>query len=357
MRYEHALVTAIGGPRVLQVEESELPDPGPGEVRIRVEASGVAFADVMMRYGSYPGTPKPPFIPGYEVAGTIDALGDGVQNYAINQPVVALTVRGGNAQYINLQADDVVALPDGVAPLDAAGIALNYVTAYQLLHRMADVKPGQSILVHGAAGGVGTALLQLAALANLQVYGTASKPKHNTVRRLGATPIDYQSENVRRRILEHVPAGVDAVFDGIGGRNLWQSYRCLRSGGTVVAFGMHCAIHDERASIPTLAGTMALVSGVKLVPDGRRAKFYSIEKEKAARPDLFRSDLEEVLGLLAARKIAPVVATTLPLAEIAQAHELLEGAEATGKIVLICNEPLVHGSAEPVARVSEGGLR
>jgi len=326
MKYRRVVVSRHGPPDVLQVEETELADPGPGEVRVRVQATGVAFADILMRYGIYPGTPKPPFAPGYDVAGIVDRVGPGVAEFRPGDPVVALTVRGGYAEYIVLPAADLVAAPPGLDPAEATSVVLNYVTAHQLLHRRGHVRSGERALVHGAAGGVGTALLQLGTLAGLEIYGSASKAKHDVVRAHGATPIDYRSEDFAEQIRKLTPAGVDAVFDGVGGRNYWRSYRCLRRGGRLMAYGATTAVRNSRGSSAILLASVVLVSLLGLIPDGREAGFYIIEREKRTRPEAFREDLRSILDLLAA----------LGLEEAARAHELLEAGRVSGKLVLVC---------------------
>ncbi len=337
MKYKHVVVTRRGAPEVLRLVEDELEDPAAGEVRVKIQASGVAFADVLMRYGVYPGTPKPPFTPGYDIAGTIDRLGPGVSGFEVGQPVVALTIRGGCAQYINLVAEELVAAPPGLDPNETTSIVLNYVTAYQLLHRFAAVKRDERVLVHGAAGGVGTALLQLGNLVGLEMYGSASKRKLGVVAAAGAEPIDYQAANFRAQLAKLAPSGVDVVFDGVGGRNFWHSYRSLRSEGRLIAYGVQSAIHDSRASMPTLAASMALLGLLRAVPDGRKVRFYSVADEKRERPEEFRRDLIELLDLLAKREIRPVIAECIPLEEAGRAHELIESGAVAGKIVVVCN--------------------
>lgn len=336
MKYKHIVVTRTGAPEVLELVEDELAGPEAGEVRVKIRAAGVAFADVLMRYGVYPGTPKPPFAPGYDIAGTIDKLGVAVTGFEVGQPVVALTVRGGYAQYTSLPAEELVPAPAGLDPAESVSVVLNYVTAFQLLHRFARVQCGERVLMHGAAGGVGTALLQLGKRAGLEMYGTASKAKHGVVADTGATPIDYRAGSFRERLVELAPSGVDVVFDGVGGVNFWHSYRSLRAGGRLVAYGMQAAIRGLRASIPTLVASMTLLGMLRAIPDGRRVRFYSVTDEKRRHPDEFRQDLAEVLRLLADGEIRPVIAERLPLSEAAHAHELIENSRVAGKIVLIC---------------------
>lgn len=337
--YRRVVVTRYGQPEVLRLEEAALVEPGPGEARVRVRATGVAFADVLMRHGVYPGTPKPPFAPGYDVAGVIDAVGPGVDELRPGDPVVGLTVRGGYAESLVAPAADLVRAPEGLDPAEATCVVLNYLTAWQCLHRKARVRAGERVLVHGAAGGVGTALLQLGRLAGLELLGTASRAKHEVVRANGATPIDYRSEDFAERIAALSPPGVDAVFDGVGGRNVWRSYRCLRRGGRLVGYGATTALSGRGASFAALAATVALVSLLGLLPDGRRAWFYRVEAEKRRAPKAYRKDLATLLDLLARGEIRPLVAERLPLEHAARAHEMLERSAFAGKVVLICERP------------------
>jgi NADPH:quinone reductase-like Zn-dependent oxidoreductase len=183
MTYQHILVTRHGGSEVLQLAEDHLPEPQTGEVRVKILACGVAFTDILIREGLYPGIPKVPFSPGYEIVGVVDKLGAEVDTVELGQRVTALTIVGGYSEYICLPAAELVPVPAEVDTSEAACLVLQYVTAYQLLYRIAEVKPGNRVLIHGAAGGVGTALLELGKLLDLQMYGTASKAKHELVSR------------------------------------------------------------------------------------------------------------------------------------------------------------------------------
>ena len=329
------VVTAFGGPEVLKYVEEDLPAPGRGEVRVKVLAAGIAFADVLMRRGLYPGTPQPPFTPGYDLVGEIDALGEGVTQFALGQRVGALTVRGAYSRFAIVPAELLVGVPDGLDPAEAVCLILNYVTAYQMLHRIAKLSAGQRILIHGAGGGVGTALLQLGALHGLTMYGTASTSKQDAIALAGGIPIDYTSEDFSRRVRQLSPEGVHAVFDPVGGTNWWRSYRLLRRGGALVCYGMSTAIeHGKIAG----AGSFLLMGILKSIPDGRRCVWYSVATSRNDRPDWFRADLKSLFDLLSQRKIQPVIALRLPLREAAQANELIEHAKVTGKIVLLCQE-------------------
>ena len=225
------MITGLGGPEVFKWIEDDLPVPAPGQVRVKVIAAGVAFADVLMRHGLYPGAPAFPFAPGYDIVGEVDALGDGVSGFAIGQRVAALTMIGGYSRYTIVPAAHLVPVPDNLDPAEAVSLVLNYVTAYQMLQRVAKLRQGQRFLVHGAAGGVGTAALQLGNIAGLEMFGTASKSKLELVSALGATAIDYRCENFLERIRQLAPEGLDAVLESIGGKTRTDSYHCLRRGG------------------------------------------------------------------------------------------------------------------------------
>ncbi|HXC48234.1 MAG TPA: medium chain dehydrogenase/reductase family protein [Candidatus Sulfotelmatobacter sp.] len=326
------VITAQGGPEVLKEVEETLPQPSSGQVRVKVLATGVAYADVLMRHGLYPGIPPFPFAPGYDIVGDIDALGAGATQFSVGQRVAALTMIGGYAQYTLVPVAHLVPVPVQLDPAEAVSLVLNYVTAYQMLHRFANLREGQRLLVHGAAGGVGTAALQLGKIVCLEMFGTASKPKHELVSSLGATPIDYRSENFVERIAQLAPGGVDCVLDPIGGKNWLASYRCLRSGGTLACYGASSAVKEGKLS----AGLgFALLGLLKLVPDSKRAFWYNIKTLRDSHPDWFREDLSKLFALLADRKIQPVIAARLPLREAAHANEMLERAQISGKIILL----------------------
>src|SRR5215204_6636438 len=240
VRYKRVVISRLGGPEVLEVREEELPEPGLGEVRVRILATGVSLPDLMMREGVHPEAPCPPFTPGWDLVGVVDKPGVGAYALEPGQMVAALPVRGANAEFICLLQEELVPVPEGLDPAEALVVVFNYVTAYQMMRRSVRVKPGQRVLIHGAAGGVGTALLQLGRVAGLEMYGTASGPKHELVSSLGATPIDYHNADFVEEILRLTGDGVDVVFDGIGSttRHLWRSFKTLRAGGKVVAYGM-----------------------------------------------------------------------------------------------------------------------
>jgi NADPH:quinone reductase-like Zn-dependent oxidoreductase len=334
-KYHRVLVTRHGGPNVLQAVEEDLPEPQSSEVRVKVLAAGVSAYDLMFRRsGSLPGTPRVPFTLGEDVVGVADKLGEGVSTVELGQTVAGATfclgLGGGYAEFVCLPASELVAVPSGLDPAETACLVVNYLTAHMAMHRTAKVQSGDRILVHGAAGGVGTALLELGKLAGLEMYGTASKYNHELVSALGATPIDYRTEDFCARIRTLTGDGVDAVFDPIGGASqLWRSYRALRKGGRLVWFGVAATKKEGLRVIPLTLLTRTLLA---LIPDGKQAPLApDLGKDNA----WYRGTLADLLDLLAAGKIKPVVAERIPLLEAARAHELLERGGYAGKVVLV----------------------
>ncbi|UCC54579.1 MAG: zinc-binding dehydrogenase, partial [Anaerolineaceae bacterium] len=330
-----AVVTRHGGPDVLQMIEEELPEPQAGEVRVRVQAAGVSAYDLMFRSsGSLPGTPSVPFTLGTDIVGVVDKLGEGEAAVEPGQMVAGATFcfdgLGGYTEYICLPASEVVPVPSDVDPAQAVCLVANYLTAYMAMKNTAGVRAGERVLVHGAAGGVGTALLELGKLAGLEMYGTASGPKHEVVSALGATPIDYRTQDVVARIRALTGDGVDVVFDPIGGaRQLWRSNQALRKGGRLVWFGVAATKKDGLRVIPI---TMLTVGLLKLFPGGKHLLTIS---NLGADNVWYRTTLSELLDMLAAGETDPIVSARIPLAEAARAHELLERGEYVGKIVLV----------------------
>jgi NADPH:quinone reductase-like Zn-dependent oxidoreductase len=337
MRYKKVIIKEFGGPEVLQViEESTLPEPKSGEVRIKVLATSAAFTDTMIRKGQYPDVKeKPPFSPGYDLIGLVDKLGEGATKFKIGQKVADLTVIGAYTEYICLPESRLTLVPDELDPVEAVSLILTYVTAYQMLHRYAKIKSKQGILIHGAAGAVGTAILQLGKLLDLKMYGTASKSKHGLITELGATPIDYRSEDFVERINAYINDGVDAAFDPIGGENFKRSLKTLKSGGKLVAYGFYNASTGKGGSI---LFDFLRIQLMKILPNGRSVSFYSIGSSRKKHPDWFIEDLTKLFTLLSQNEIRPVVGKRMSFADAVIAHELLEKAAVSGKIVLIVSE-------------------
>ncbi len=337
MNYRHVIVPRRGGPQVLQMVESPLPDPRPGEVLVKVLATGVAFADVLMREGLYRGTPPHPYTPGYDIAGIVERSSG---RFTAGQFVVALTKVGGYAEYMCVPEDALVAVDAPVDPAQAVSLVLNYLTAYQMLHRIARVASGERILIHGAAGGVGTALLELGRLAGLEMYGTASRGKHGVVTERGGTPIDYRSEDFVARIRELTGDGVDVVFDAVGGKQWARSYEALRGGGKLIGYGFSSATVNGRLDPFQAAKNwlqMPRPAPLDMIDPNKGILGYNVMTLKTQRPDWYQADLKALIALLAAGKINPLVAERLPLEQAVRAHELLGQNAVQGKLVLICN--------------------
>lgn len=315
-----------------QLEDVELPlvDPGPGELRVTVRACGVGLTDVIMRRGYYPYAPAFPFVQGYEVVGVVDAIGAGVTGFAIGDRVAALTVHGGYAESLVRGAEHFVKVPSGLDDAEVAAVILNHVTAYQMIHRVAKLRAGQSALVNGASGGVGLALLELMRAHGVNAIGAASSKSHALVRAMGATPIEGRSEPVDRGALAVIPSGVDASFDGIGARQTGQLVTATRRGGTVVGYGFTGAMGSN---LETLRGALALFVGAPL--RGRRSSFYGITQWYRNDPAPFREDLPKVLAMLGEKKIAPRIVERLPLLDGKKAQQRLESGSVAGKIVLV----------------------
>lgn len=337
-KYQCVVVTRHGGPEVLQVVEEDLPEPGTNEVRVKVLASGISGYDLMFRRsGSLPGTPKLPYTLGEDIVGIADKLGEDVSTLELGQVVAGATwaagFGGGYAEYLCLPESELVAVPAGVDPAEAVCVVVNYLTAYMAMHTTAAVQSGESILVQGAAGGTGTALLELGRLAGLEMYGTASKHNHELVASFGATPIDYHTEDVVNRIRSLTGDGVDVVFDPIGGaRQLWRSYQALDKDGKLVWFGV---AGTKKGGLKVIPFTLLTVILLKLIPGGKQIPLApDLSKNNA----WYRQTLTELLDLLASGEIKPIVAERIPLTEAARAHELLEHGGYAGKLVLVTSQ-------------------
>ncbi len=363
MKYRHVVIRQFGGPEVLQVVEDDLPAPGSGQALVKVLAADVGFSDVNIRRGRYPDGPRPPFTPGYAVVGVVEQLGPNAPGLELGQRVAALTFYGGYSQYLVLPARDLFPVPEDVDPAAAATVTFNYVAAYQMLHRVAHVERGGRILIHGAGGGMGTALLELGHLARLEMYGTASKAKHALVSRLGAMPIDYHTEDFVERVRVLTDgAGVDAAFDPMGSAHLKMSARAVRNGGTVVAFGYYQAANRGTGALRDILSQYLRLWLWSLPPGRKRAAFYDTRPMKRKHPDWYRDDLARLLALLAAGELQPVIAGRLQLDEAATAHRMLEDKGVQGRLVLTPNAhrtglflPRVSSWADPSRRQGECG--
>jgi NADPH:quinone reductase len=345
MRHTRVVVPQYGGPEVITVIEEDIPIPSAGEVRVKVLAAGVSLPDVLAREGVHPETPRVPYTPGWDLVGTIDRLGKGATGFELGQQVAAMPIHGCYAQYVCLPEPKLVLLPAGLDAAEAVAVVLNYVTAYQMLHRSVKVRPGQRMLIHGASGGVGSAMLQLAKLAGVEMYGTCSARGAAVVRELSGIPIDYRNVDFVKEIHRLTGDGVDAVFDGIGGDNLWRSRDALREGGRVVTYGFQSKMRGGRFASGS-GGRHPIRESAELgwyivrnwfKPDRKSMVPYSIQWLMRFRPAWFRQDLLTLLDLLQQGKIKPLIAQRLPLEAARRAHEMLGEGGVFGKIVLMPN--------------------
>lgn len=333
-------ITRAGGPEVLAVRESPDPEPGPGEVRVAVRAAGLNFAEVMARQGLYPDAPGLPCVVGYEVAGVVDALGAGVTGLAAGQRVLALVRFGGHAELVCAPAERVLPMPDGLSFTDGAALPVNYLTAYHMLFRVANLRPRDRVLVHMAAGGVGIAVLQLCrTVPEVVTFGTASAAKHPVLREEGCThPIDYRTEDYAARVRQLTGgAGVDLVLDPLGGRDWRRGLGLLRPVGQLIAYGFANLSAGERRSVRRM---VAQLTGVPLLtPVGLMDRNRTVSGVNLGhlwdRADLLREELAALLDLWRAGAIRPRVDSVYPFAEAAAAHRRIGERRNVGKVVLV----------------------
>lgn len=337
MIYRSVVATRTGPPEVLQVVENELRAPAKGEARIRVLAAAVCRPDITVRTGDslYSGTPlgkKVPFVPGYAVIGDVDALGEGVTGVAVGDRVGVLTVTGGNTEMLYWRSDRLIPVPRTVDPGEAVTLVLNYLVAYQALHRSAKVKAGETMLIIGASGGIGTALLQLGKLAGLTMYGIASKSKEGVVRELGAVPIDYGTQDFVAVMRQAEPGGIDVVIDGMMRMDYIQGgLALLRRGGRVVSYG-------EPAGLGALARILGTLAATNLQPNGKSFKLYGTSSYFLFDRRPYEEDWATLFRLLEERQIEPIIMQRFPILEAAKANELLESGKVTGNVVLVAPE-------------------
>ncbi len=325
-------------PNGLHVQVRDLPPPAEGQVLLRMDATGVSFAEQQMRLGKYYDQPPFPFVPGYDVVGTVTATGPGVDPMLAGRRFAAVIKVGGWASHLLVEAGDLVPVPDEVDAAAAETVAVNGVTAWQMLHRTAKVRAGATVVVLGANGGVGSILVQLARHAGMAVIGTASARHHETVRALGATPVDYRDPDMYQQIRKLAPEGVDAVFDHVGGPGLVQSWRLLRRGGTLVNYGAASGKNDKgNALLPTLKLFTRLLAWNHL-PNGKNAHFYNFwagRRRLASFRDRLGTDLTQVLRLVADGAVMPQIAARIPLTDASAALTLAESRTVLGKVVIV----------------------
>ena len=336
------VIGRYGPPEVFEVRESPEPTPKPGEALVRVHAVGVGFADLMQRMGVYPGTPKPPFVPGFEVAGVIErgpeSSSDG-RPLKVGERVVVLTKFFAYAERVAAPAQRIFRLPAEISFEDAAAIPVNYLTAYHIMFVMGNLQLGDHILVHGAAGGVGGAAVQLAKARDVKVFGTAGPAKQEFLRRIGVDhPIDYTNEDFVDIVRRAVPDGIEMVMDPIGGESFTRSYRCLGPMGRLVIYGFSAAAGPEgKRNLWRVAKayvTTRRYHPLKLMADNTAIIGVHLGHLGEIRGTTLANELDELFRLYSAGKIKPVIAKTFPLEEAAAAHRYIHRRQNVGKVVL-----------------------
>jgi NADPH2:quinone reductase len=326
--YRATMLTGKGEPDVLREVDLPLVEPGPGEVRLAVRATGAGGTDILMRRGFYPYAPKIPFVPGYEVVGTIEALGPGVTSPPVGQRVAGLIVHGGYAEKLVRPATAFVPVPDGVDDATAVALILNYTTAWQAVHRIAKVQPGDTVLVTGANGGVGTAMLEILRLDGTRTLAAATARSHELVQSLGATAVESRSAAIDVGVRKVVPDGVDVTFDNLGGPFVPAAIRSTRKGGLVVGIGF-AGTRNDFFAVPLSLGRLFIGAAL----GGRRAKFFGVTQVYRKDPVPFRQDLATLFLLARDGKLKPRIAARLPLLAARQAAEMMERGGVEGKIV------------------------
>ncbi len=332
MKYQKIVVTERGGPDVLRVVEDELQEPAAHQVRVRVLAAPVCAPDVTVRYGRSPLVPSPPFTPGYAVIGVVEAVGPKVSRTVIGARVAALIAYGGYSEYIHLAEGQLIPVPSSLDPVEAVPLILNYLVAYQVMHRWAHVRPGEKVLIIGASGGIGTAFLQLGRLAGLVMYGVASRRKHSILSEYQAVPIDYHTQDFVQVVRRLEPGGLDAVFDGMAGDHFRRGFSLLRRGGILVGYGNPLGYSQ---TFRILGQTLLF----NLLPNGKSARYYSTGISRINRRP-FLEDWAALFRLMEEGKIRPVIAGKFPILEAARANAMLESGEVIGNVVLAAPELL-----------------
>jgi NADPH:quinone reductase-like Zn-dependent oxidoreductase len=332
------VITRHGAPDVLQVREQPDPTPGPGEVRMRVRAAGVNFADILARMGLYPDAPKPPVVVGYEVAGYVDRVGDGVTGRATGDRVVAVTQFGGYSESVVVPAALTYSIPMGLSDAEAAAIPVNYLTAMVALYRMANLSSGETVLVHGAAGGVGIAATQLARLRRARIIGTASVRKHAALRSFGVDHvIDYHTEDVEREIRRLTNGrGVDVVLDPLGGASFAASYRMLAPLGRLIIYGVSGIARGSRRSLWHAAREMLRMPRfhpMSMINRNRGVFGLHLGHLWNERQHLTTA-MDMLLSEFGSARLHPVIARTFPLEQAAEAHRYLQSRSNIGKVIL-----------------------
>jgi NADPH:quinone reductase-like Zn-dependent oxidoreductase len=315
----------------LEAIEAPIKEPGQGEVLIRVSRAGVAFGDLFRVKGQSLGGAKGyPIVPGYDIAGRIEKTGEGVSEFREGDIVTAFCTTGGYARYVTIRASLVVPVPEGLGLEAAVALNLNYLTAWQTMRRVAELRRGGKALVLSAAGGVGSALLDISRAEGIEAYGVASSRKLDFVRGFGAKAIDYSSTDYVEAVLKEVPGGVDAAFEALGPTNAARTRRAVRKGGSLVMFGLLASFSSGRGM-----RDLVKVPGLLLFPRGRKVSMYGINP--SGKNDWYREDLPLLLGRAAKGELKPAIDSVIPLERAEEAQENLARGDVRGKILLDCD--------------------
>ena len=337
------VITGHGGPEVLQVQERPDPAVGPGEVRIAVKAAGINFADTMARVGLYPDAPKPPCVMGYEVAGEVESVGEGVSNFAVGDRVMAGTRFGGQAELVSVPADQALRLPERLSFEQGAAFPVNYGTAYAALIIMGSLREGDCVLIHAAAGGVGIAATQIARNVGAEIFGTSSPSKHDAIRAQGVThAIDYRSQDFEAEAMRITGGeGVDLIIDALGPTSFRKDYRLLRSGGRLVMYGLSEVTNESGRDIPAALKSLAKMplatipwwKSLALMNENKGVFGLNMLKWWEREGSLDRVT-EPLMADLEAGRLEPVVAEAFPFERAGEAHEFIAQRRNVGKVVL-----------------------
>jgi NADPH:quinone reductase-like Zn-dependent oxidoreductase len=337
------VLTGTGGPEVLQVQERPDPAVGPGQVRIAVRAAGINFADTMARVGLYPDAPKPPCVLGYEVAGEVETVGEGVTDFKLGDRVVAGARFGGQAELVSVDAAQVLPLPDRLSFEQGAAFPVNYGTAYAALIMMGGMRKGDRVLIHAAGGGVGISATQIARNAGAEIFGTASLGKHEAIRAQGvAHAIDYRSQDFEAEVMRITNGeGVDLIMDALGPTSFRKDYRLLRSGGRLVMYGLSESTNAGARDLPaTLKGllkmplaTMPWWKSLSMMNENKGVFGLNMLSWWDREGNLDRVT-EPLMADLEAGRLEPVVAEAFPFDRAGEAHEFIAQRRNVGKVVL-----------------------
>ncbi len=334
---KRVVITKAGGVSAITTQPMDRPKPEAGEVCIKVAYAGINFADLLMRMGFYRPRPPFPFTPGYEISGVIEALGEGVTGLQVGAKVVAAMRNGGQASFVVTPVDRVIPLPKGISLKEAASTPVTYMTAHHMLHHLGHVRPDEKVLIHGGAGGVGTAALQLCKWAGVeQVWATSSKPKHHIIKQYGARPIDRHNEDFEAIIKSETNGlGVDHILDPIGGAHLRRSLSCLAEGGRLYTYGMSAAAPTGKRSV--LKALFALRKSPKFDPlrlMTRNRAVFGVHMGTWSNEAVMHEQLDRIVEGIQSGHLKPIIDRVFEADDVREAHQYIHDAKNIGKVLL-----------------------